>query len=195
MAEKPTRLVRRENGYWYVLFPGNSRGISTGTRDGVEAEQYLKGFLHRRGQQAGVQTGLTVHQAIDDYLVEHVRPNIVSREAAEIAASYFKSHFAPDYRVTDVRDEDMESYIRRRRASQIVLKRENPKPAGDGRCAARLAFCLPPSSTPAARKTPTAGRDSPRRRSRICPGPSSRRRAIGGSSRRRSATRRRLPGR
>jgi integrase len=157
MAEKPTRLVRRENGYWYVLFPGNSRGISTGTRNGVEAEQYLKGFLHRRGQQAGVQTGLTVHQAIDDYLVEHVRPNIVSREAAEIAASYFKSHFAPDSRVTDVRDEDMESYIRRRRASQIVLKRENPKPAGDGTLRREIGF-LSSAFEHASRKKDADGR-------------------------------------
>lgn len=139
MEAKGTRLVRRSNGVWYVVYTGNNRGRTTGTRSREEAERFLAAFIQDRDrpQQTAV-TGLTVHQAIEDYLAEHVRPKIVAVKNTEIAADYFFAHFPPEKRVADVRDEDIDDpvgrrgYIQMRRAGRIVLKRQNPKPAGDG---------------------------------------------------------------
>lgn len=78
-----------------------------------------------------VNYGLTVHQAIEDYLVEHARSNIVAKENAEISARYFRTHFSARKRVVDLQESDFISYARKRRKAKIRLLR-NPKPAGNG---------------------------------------------------------------
>lgn len=152
MEAKGTRLVRRENGVWYIVYTGNSRGRSTGTRDREVAEDALAAFIQQRDEDDGVSSGLTVHQAIEDYLAEHVRPNLVDIERCEYAADYLLAHFPPDRRVADVRDEDIDcpkdprkassgnGYIQKRREGRIILKKPNPVPAGDGTLRREIGF-------------------------------------------------------
>jgi len=132
MQAKGTRLVKRDNGIFYVVWTGSSRGKSTGTCDRKVAEIALANHILRRDRASDVPQGLTVHQAIEDYLEEHVRPKVAAKERAGFAASYLRAHFSSRKRVVDVTEADLDAYLKARRNGRIVLKRENPKPAGDG---------------------------------------------------------------
>jgi len=152
MEAKGNRLVRRDNGFWYIVCTGNSRGRSTGTRDRAAAEKAFAAFILEDDIIEHVRTGLTVHQALEDYLAEHIRPHAANKEIAEIAAEYFMAHFSPDALVADVRDEDIDfpadprkplsgnGYIQKRREGRIVLKKQDPVPAADGTLRREIGF-------------------------------------------------------
>lgn len=133
MEAKGTRLVKRENGIFYIVWTGNSRGKTTKTKDLRVAELALADCILRRQRgEDGVQNGLTVHKALRDYLVEHVRSKVASVGIAEFSARYLCAHFSHRIRVADLTQEDIDAYARKRYAGRIVLKAENPKPASTG---------------------------------------------------------------
>lgn len=141
MEGKGTRLVRRSNnGLWYIVWTGNSRGRSTGTRDRAIAERALAAFIQEGGRDAEVESGYTLAQAIDDYLVEHIRPNAASRDTPERCADKLLAWFPAEKRVADMAETDVLGYIAARREGKVVVARQNPKPASDGSLRRELVF-------------------------------------------------------
>lgn len=138
---KGTRLVRRAGGVWYIVWTGNSRGRSTGTRDRGVAEQVLAAFLTERGKERDSAGRLTVAAALTYYLEEHVRarrsdgsPVVV--DAARLydtrkdgkptgAIPNLAAHFGTTA-VCDVNDDLVALYVDRRRRGEIG------RPSGDG---------------------------------------------------------------
>lgn len=139
MEGQGTRLKLR-GGIWYIISQGNTRGRSTRTGDRPTAERALATYIQERDRQDAVKnTGLTVGQALNDYLVEYARPTkIASLVQAELACQYLNLHFPTDKLVTDISGDDIDDpkpngkgYVQKRRGCELVLKRK-PKPAGNG---------------------------------------------------------------
>jgi integrase len=140
-SAKGTRLERRSNGIWYIVWTGNSRGRSTGTRDRNAAEQVLASFLTERGKKRDEQGRLTVATALDYYLEEHVQakrsdgtPRVVAAErlydvrkdGTPIGAiPNLAAHFG-DTAVSEITDDIVTGYIRARVSGNIG------RPSGDG---------------------------------------------------------------
>jgi integrase len=137
MEAKGTRLERRPNGIWYILWTGNSRGRSTGTRDRAFAERALAAFIANGGPDWAVDGNvITVADELNFYELEHVNQNVHSRETFNYAKEYLTAHYGM-VRVVDMTrghtDDPIggKGYIQLRRAGKIWLKRQ-PKPAGNG---------------------------------------------------------------
>lgn len=129
---KGTYLKQRPNGFWYIVWPNNSRGQSTGTRDRSEAEQAFAAFIVAR-DELDPETGadrLTVSDALDIYIEEHVRPRkklagrIVQGDwQAIIKADFLRAHFGSKA-IADLVDDDFinpeTGYIAMRCAGKVV---------------------------------------------------------------------------
>lgn len=155
---KGTRLVRR-NGVFYIVWTGNTRGRSTGTRNRADAERALAAFIQEGSKVEQVIGGYTVHQAIEDYLIEHIRLNAESRETPEFIADRLHAWFPVEMRIADFREEDGMAYIEARRSCKVVLTRA-PKPASDGALRRELGF-LSAAFNHAARKKRVSKHDLP----------------------------------
>lgn len=142
MEGKGTRLVRRKGGVWYIVWTGNSRGRSTGTRDRKAAERALAAFIQEGGRDAEVTVGYTLAQAIEDYLVEHIRPNAASRDTPERCAAKLIAWFPADLRIAEMTETDVLGYIAARREGKVIVNKENPKPASDGSLRRELVFLV-----------------------------------------------------
>lgn len=138
---KGTRLECRSNGIWYVVWTGNSRGRSTGTRNREYAEQVLASFIAERGVERDEAGRLTVAAALDYYLAEHVdarrsdgTPMVVDSERLfslrKDGTPYgiipnLAVHFGPAA-IGDITDELVAAYVDRRMTGKIG------RPSGDG---------------------------------------------------------------
>ncbi len=138
MEGKGTRLVRRSGGIWYIAWPGNSRGRSTGTRDRALAERALAAFIQEGGREV-VGVGYTLGAAIDDYMAEHILERAASVGTARIMADQILTWWPHDISVRDVTEGEVLRYIEARRAGRVVLKKK-PKPASDGTLRRELGF-------------------------------------------------------
>lgn len=159
MEGKGTRLVRRKGGVWYIVWTGNSRGRSTGTRDRKVAERALAAFIQEGGREV-TATGYTLAQAIEHYMAEHIRPNTAATYTAEIMAAQALAWFPVDLAVADITEADVLGYIAARRAGQVVLTKKNPRPAADGTIIREMAF-LTAACNHAARKKRISKNDVP----------------------------------
>jgi integrase len=92
-AAKGTRLEQRANGFWYILSTGNSRGVSTDTRDRGEAEIKLAEFIAARAARPDARGTLTVAQALRDYEEEHVKKKCASPKDEAIRLGHMLAHF------------------------------------------------------------------------------------------------------
>lgn len=101
-------LEQRENGVWYALKydAAKRRTIreSLETKDCAEAQLRFARLLTEgfRGTRLVGAAGLTVHQALDQYYEEHVKPNVVARERQEYAIAPLKAYFGADWLLSDV---------------------------------------------------------------------------------------------
>jgi integrase len=123
METKGTRLIRR-NAVWYIVWTGNSRGRSTGTGDRKEAERAMAAFIQEVDQPGQIAGGYTVEQAIEDYLVEHIRLNASSKETPELIANRFIEYFPTGTRIADLGEGDILSYRQARARSDGTILRE-----------------------------------------------------------------------
>lgn len=146
MEAKGIRLRKRPNGSFYVVWTGNSNGVPTGTRERRAAEAFLAAFITSGGPEAvkdapdalAQPAGLTVMAAFDNYMREHIiAKNLPSRGICELTQGYVAAHFGPNRLVTDLVTADFDDidgddgYIQRRRASRLVIRKLNPRPASD----------------------------------------------------------------
>jgi integrase len=128
---KGTRLKLRDNGYYYIVWPGNHKGESTGLRNRGEAEQALAAFITRQGHiDRAAGDRLTVSDALDIYLDEHVRPRtkmagriVRAVDTAEFKADFLKAFFGDkavaDIMVSDITHPEV-GYIAMRVAGKII---------------------------------------------------------------------------
>lgn len=124
MEAKGTRIVRRGGGIWYIVWTGNSRGRSTGTRDRKEAERAMAAFIQEVDRPGQIAGGYTVEQAIEDYLVEHIRPNAASKETPELIAQRFIEYFPAGTRIADLGEQDILYYRQTRNRADGTILRE-----------------------------------------------------------------------
>jgi integrase len=141
-AAEGTRLVRRTNGVWYIVWTGNSRGRSTGERDRGLAEQVLAAFIVESGKARDERGKLTVAAALNYYLDEHVHarrsdgsPRVVASERLyDIRKTdgtphgiipNLAAHFGP-FAVCDITDSLVSEYVTKRLTGKIAQR------AGDG---------------------------------------------------------------
>ncbi len=137
---KGIRLKQRSNGFYYIVWPGNHKGQSTGTRDGEVAHQALAAFIIERGKldpDSG-DVRLSVTDAVEIYMVEHIRPRekLAGRvvtdggvETAEFKADFLKTFFV-DKAVADIVPDDIihpeTGYIAMRCAGKVRRTHEAP---------------------------------------------------------------------
>ncbi|OFX03265.1 MAG: hypothetical protein A3E78_12050 [Alphaproteobacteria bacterium RIFCSPHIGHO2_12_FULL_63_12] len=135
-AAKGTRIERRHNGVFYIVWTGNTRGRSTGTRDRALAEAALAEFIVERGHTDGVG-GLTVAGALDYYRTEHVfatRPDGTFVVASRDPLYYVRkdgvpagtiptlaAHFGTTL-VRDVTDDQVAEYVAQRTSGRLGRK-------------------------------------------------------------------------
>lgn len=126
---KGIRLRQHANGFFYIVWPGNNKGASTGSRDRGEAEQALGAFILRQGH---VVTGhrLTVSDALDIYMAEHVEPRtkmagriVRAVDTARFKCDFLKAHFG-GMAVADMMPSDVThpqtGYIARRTKGEVI---------------------------------------------------------------------------
>lgn len=127
---KGIRIKQRDNGFWYVVWPGNNKGESTGTRDRGEAEQVLAGYIVNQRHVGGRTDRLTVADALDIYMAEHVEPRtkLAGRVVRSVRTAVFKADFLKaffgDKAVADVMADDIAhpvtGYIALRCAGKVI---------------------------------------------------------------------------
>lgn len=107
---------------WYDAGQKRTRRQSLGTKDSTEAQKRYAAFLVEgpecfdgNGQRAA---GLTVTQAIDDYLREHVTTKVIDRTRAEVIARHLKAYFV-DTLVKDVDIPASRAYAEARRTGAV----------------------------------------------------------------------------
>lgn len=134
-AAKGIRLVKHDNGVFYIKGGSAGRGRTTGTRDGAEAERILAEFIQESARGAGVAhpLGLTWGQAADDYRLEHVH-EIAAQHQAELSIAIFLAWIGSDRLIADTKESDIRAYQRARRDGGLPAPRGGfpLKPAGDG---------------------------------------------------------------
>jgi integrase len=126
-----TRIKQRSNGFWYVVWPGDSKGRSTGTRDREIAEKALGRFILEDGLIAGEEVRLTVSAALDIYMEEHVEPRtklagrIVQGVGTATSKADFLKAFFGDKAVADIMTDDIThpqtGYIAMRCAGKVQV--------------------------------------------------------------------------
>ncbi|MGZ6725290.1 MAG: tyrosine-type recombinase/integrase [Solirubrobacteraceae bacterium] len=127
---KGIRIKQRDNGFWYVVWPGNNKGESTGTRDRGEAEQTLAGYIINQRHVGARGERLTVADALDIYMAEHVEPRtkLAGRVVRDVRTAGIKSDFLKaffgDKAVADLMPDDIThpqtGYIAMRCAGKVV---------------------------------------------------------------------------
>jgi integrase len=127
------RLKQRDNGVWYILWPCNSKGTSTGTRDRAKAEQTFADYIidQRHVAAGGKPIRLTVSAALDIYLKEHVNPRtklagrIVHGVGTATSKADFLRAFFGDKAVADIVTDDIAhpqtGYIAMRCAGKVQV--------------------------------------------------------------------------
>ena len=112
-AGKGTRLVDRD-GIWYVVWTGNSRGVTTGTRSRPEAERFLATFItERESGGGGPARGLTCRQALDDYEREHVMVKVVDRARFDDMKAHLVAYFGETV-IVELEPDDFTGYVESR---------------------------------------------------------------------------------
>lgn len=115
VAAKGTRLVQRSNGIWYIVTTGNTRGVSTNTRDYDEALRLLP--QHEAED-------MTCGRFLLEYQAEHVegvvtdpdgkqRPKVADPVGERIRIRHLMAHFGK-IDVRDVTQDDVEAYVQKR---------------------------------------------------------------------------------
>lgn len=121
-------LDQRDNGVWYVFKydPAKRRTFreSMETTDREEAQLRFARLLvdgFRSTRLVG-DAGLTVTQALDQYLEEHVKPKVVDKERQEAAIAHLKAFFKsePFSRVDIARSQ---AYVQARMAGAVRGRR------------------------------------------------------------------------
>lgn len=138
---RPSKGIRIEQrggtGAYYILWPGNSRGTTTGTSNREQAEIALATFIIQRDQNDSIaNNGLTVRMVLDIYLEEHVRPEkkvagrvVKRKELAEFASDFLNAHFG-DTLVADVVDDHIvgkDGYILKRERGELRRTDDAPQ--------------------------------------------------------------------
>jgi integrase len=83
--------------YWYDAERQRTERLSLRTQDKVEAQKRFAAFLSEGHEiVTGRVAGLTVSQALDDYLREHVADKVVDRRRQEDAIRHLKAYFGND---------------------------------------------------------------------------------------------------
>lgn len=162
-ASKGHRVVLR-GAVYYIVWPGNTRGRSTGTGNRALADKQLATFILSGDPDQVTGSDLTVSQMVEDYMTEHARPKISATEQAKIAQAYFGIHFT-ERLATSVTEEDVAAYVKARRECRLKITR-TPKPAGNGTIRRELGMLvaaynhairkkrLPPGSAPHVKPPP-----------------------------------------
>jgi integrase len=80
--------------FWTDEETGKTKRLSLRTTDSLEAQQRYAAFLTEgHGIFNPKPGGLTVSQALDQYLLEHVERNVIARDRQHCAAGHLKSFF------------------------------------------------------------------------------------------------------
>lgn len=130
VASKGHRVVLR-GAVYYIVWPGNTRGRSTGTGNRKIADQQLAAFILSGDPAEVTGSDLTVSQMFEDYMIEHARPKTAAARQAAVAQGYFAAHFQTGQPAAAVTEDDLDAYMAARRAGKLKITRD-PKPAGDG---------------------------------------------------------------
>lgn len=116
-APAGTRLKQRRRGTWYILYTGNSRGVSTGTMDRAEAEVALAKFIADRANSPEAKGRLTVAHALRDYEIEHVH-KCAAPTLERHRLNHLRAHFGGKI-VMDIVQADVDSYCAKRKSGEI----------------------------------------------------------------------------
>jgi integrase len=134
-ADKGTRLVERDNGVFYIVWPGEKRGRSTGTKERREAERALA--RHILGGQDAQRGGITVAEILADYDREHIgikkvdpdgvaRPAVANPKLERMRIGHLLAHFGSRL-VAQLTQDDVASYV----AARVSGKVGRPAPASE----------------------------------------------------------------
>lgn len=115
-------VERHANGayyvHWYSPHEKRTQRVSLRTKDKSDAKDRFDAFL-REGHGAFRPAGeLTVFQALDDYLLEHVAENVVDQDRQKTAARHLKSFFG-DQALTSIDIPSSRKYAVARREGKV----------------------------------------------------------------------------
>jgi integrase len=105
--------------FWTDEETGKTKRLSLRTTDTVEAQQRFAAFLTEgHGIFNPKPGGLTVGQALDQYLLEHVEKNVIARDRQRGAAGHLKGFFK-DTPVSEIDIPASRAYAEARRRGEI----------------------------------------------------------------------------
>ena len=133
-GNKGIRLIER-GGFFYIAWSGNTRGVSTKTRDRQAAEKALAEFILNLSPAAQPKA-LDFNWLLDDYEAEHVDASVVDPDGVrrskvadpageKIRIGHLRAFFGP-IDISDVTQDHVEEYVGKRVTGEVG--RPSPSP-------------------------------------------------------------------